>query len=55
MIFGSFVGGMADWGGRRLFVVVFALIYAASCITKRKTLLLSTGALFLIDEHYIIC
>ena len=22
MIFGSFVGGMADWGGRRLFVVL---------------------------------
>jgi Na+/melibiose symporter-like transporter len=36
MIFGSFVGGMADWGGRRLFVIIFALVYAASCITKRK-------------------
>ena len=36
MIFGSFVGGMADWGGRRTFVVLFALIYGASCITKRK-------------------
>lgn len=36
MIFGSFVGGMADWGGRRNFVVIFALVYAASCITKRK-------------------
>lgn len=34
MIFGSFVGGMADWGGRRLFVVLFAIIYAASCFTK---------------------
>jgi len=34
MVFGSFVGGMADWGGRRLFVVVFSLIYAASCVTK---------------------
>lgn len=35
MIFGSFVGGMADAGGRRTFVVLFAIIYAASCITKR--------------------
>ena len=23
MIFGSFIGGMADWGGRRNFVVIF--------------------------------
>jgi predicted MFS family arabinose efflux permease len=36
MIFGSFVGGMADWGGRRTFVVLFSIIYAASCFTKRK-------------------
>lgn len=36
MIFGSFVGGMADWGGRRLFVIIFAAVYAASCMTKRK-------------------
>ena len=36
MIFGSFVGGMADWGGRRLFVIIYAVVYAASCITKRK-------------------
>ena len=36
MVFGSFVGGMADWGGRRRFVVLFALIYAASCLTKRE-------------------
>lgn len=35
MIFGSFVGGMADWGGRRAFVVLFAIVYAASCLTKR--------------------
>ena len=38
MVFGSFVGGMADWGGRRLFVVIFSLIYATSCITKRKNI-----------------
>ena len=35
MVFGSFVGGMADWGGRRTFVVLFAIVYAASCVTKR--------------------
>lgn len=34
MIFGSFVGGMADWGGRRAFVVLYAITYAASCFTK---------------------
>lgn len=37
MIFGSFVGGMADLGGRRNFVIIFAAVYAASCITKRKS------------------
>jgi predicted MFS family arabinose efflux permease len=36
MIFGSFVGGMADWGGRRFFVIIFAVVYAASCMTKRE-------------------
>jgi Na+/melibiose symporter-like transporter len=36
MIFGSFIGGMADWGGRRSFVILFAVVYAASCFTKRK-------------------
>jgi Na+/melibiose symporter-like transporter len=36
MVFGSFIGGMADWGGRRRFIVIFAITYAASCITKRK-------------------
>ena len=36
MIFGSFVGGMADWGGRRTFVVIFSIIYATSCVTKRE-------------------
>uniref|UniRef100_A0A7S4RL49 Molybdate-anion transporter n=1 Tax=Ditylum brightwellii TaxID=49249 RepID=A0A7S4RL49_9STRA len=34
MVFGSFVGGMADRGGRRRFVVIFSMIYAASCLTK---------------------
>jgi Sugar-tranasporters, 12 TM len=36
MIFGSFVGSIADWGGRRFFVIIFAVVYAASCMTKRK-------------------
>jgi type IV secretory pathway VirB2 component (pilin) len=36
MVFGSFIGGMADWGGRRNFVILYAIIYAASCVTKRK-------------------
>lgn len=35
MVFGSFVGGMADWGGRRRFVILFSITYAASCLTKR--------------------
>mmetsp|Transcript_6270 Transcript_6270/g.15600 ORF Transcript_6270/g.15600 Transcript_6270/m.15600 type:complete len:492 (-) Transcript_6270:169-1644(-) len=34
MVFGSFVGGMADQGGRRRFVIIFAIIYALSCMTK---------------------
>jgi Sugar-tranasporters, 12 TM len=38
MIFGSFVGSIADWGGRRLFVILFAVVYAASCMTKREFL-----------------
>lgn len=36
MIFGSFVGGIADQGGRRLFVLIFAVLYLASCLTKRE-------------------
>jgi hypothetical protein len=35
MVFGTFIGGMADAGGRRLFVIVYGLTYAASCVTKR--------------------
>ncbi|CAJ1930731.1 unnamed protein product [Cylindrotheca closterium] len=34
MVFGSFVGGMADSGGRKTFVIIFAAVYAASCVTK---------------------
>jgi len=36
MIFGCFVGGMADTGGRRRYVVLYAITYAASCLTKRE-------------------
>jgi Na+/melibiose symporter-like transporter len=36
MVFGSFVGGMADQGGRKKFVILFAIIYALSCMTKRE-------------------
>ena len=36
MVFGTFIGGMADQFGRRLFVIVYGLTYAASCFTKRK-------------------
>ena len=41
-VFGSFIGGMADTKGRRLFVVVYGAAYALSCVTKRTcdTLLL---------------
>ena len=34
MIFGSFIGGLADSCGRRKFVILFAIIYASSCVTK---------------------
>mmetsp|Transcript_25845 Transcript_25845/g.34300 ORF Transcript_25845/g.34300 Transcript_25845/m.34300 type:complete len:181 (+) Transcript_25845:66-608(+) len=36
MVFGSFVGGMADRGGRRRFVVIFSIVHAAGYITKRE-------------------
>lgn len=65
MIFGSFVGGMADWGGRRAFVVVFSIVYAASCMTKHfknfKILMLgrllggvATSLLFSVFEAWLI-
>uniref|UniRef100_A0A7S4JRP7 Molybdate-anion transporter n=1 Tax=Odontella aurita TaxID=265563 RepID=A0A7S4JRP7_9STRA len=34
MVFGSFIGGMADHCGRKKFVVLFSVIYAMSCMTK---------------------
>mmetsp|Transcript_25891 Transcript_25891/g.46891 ORF Transcript_25891/g.46891 Transcript_25891/m.46891 type:complete len:496 (-) Transcript_25891:182-1669(-) len=65
MVFGSFIGGMADMCGRRKFVVLFALIYAASCVTKHfndfKILLLgrllggiATSLLFSVFEAWLI-
>ena len=34
MVFGTFIGGLADSCGRRKFTVLFALVYIASCLTK---------------------
>ena len=36
MIFGSFIGGMADTRGRKRYVILFTILYTCSCITKRK-------------------
>jgi len=46
MVFGSFVGGMADWGGRRNFVFIFAIVYIISCITKREYTKGKAGLMF---------
>lgn len=65
MIFGSFVGGIADQGGRRLFVIIFAVVYLASCVTKHfknyNMLMLgrllggvSTSLLFSVFEAWLI-
>lgn len=35
MVFGTFIGGMADQFGRRLFVIIYGITYALSCVTKR--------------------
>jgi len=34
MLFGSFIGGLADSCGRKKFTLLFSLIYALSCVTK---------------------
>ncbi len=34
MLFGTFVGGMADSCGRKKFAIFFTIIYALSCVTK---------------------
>ena len=54
MIFGSFIGGMADWGGRRLFVIIYAVVYAASCLTKRKYMKLSACPLDKMENVLIL-
>ena len=46
MVFGSFVGGIADLGGRRLFVLIFAALYLASCLTKREYFIWTRQHLF---------
>jgi Na+/melibiose symporter-like transporter len=50
MVFGSFVGGMADQGGRKKFVILFAIIYSLSCMTKRKRILYLCCALLLLTR-----
>jgi hypothetical protein len=65
MVFGSFIGGMADWGGRRAFVLVYSVVYALSCITKHfkdfKLLIVgrmlagvATSLLFSVFEAWLI-
>mmetsp|Transcript_16326 Transcript_16326/g.24394 ORF Transcript_16326/g.24394 Transcript_16326/m.24394 type:complete len:517 (+) Transcript_16326:126-1676(+) len=34
MVFGTFMGGLADACGRKKFTIFFAIVYALSCITK---------------------
>lgn len=34
MVFGTFMGGLADSCGRKKFTIFFAIVYALSCITK---------------------
>lgn len=34
MVFGTFIGGLADSCGRRKFTILFAVVYIASCMTK---------------------
>lgn len=55
MVFGSFVGGMADMGGRRRFVVIFAIVYALSCMTKRKLCLLWIRICSTFDVVFLSC
>ena len=50
MVFGSFVGGMADSGGRKKYVVIFSIVYALSCITKREWKLVASYKLQITNE-----
>jgi len=65
MIFGSFIGGLADTYGRRNFALLFAVTYLLSCITKHFhnywTLLLgrilggiATSLLFSVFDSWLI-
>mmetsp|Transcript_14037 Transcript_14037/g.21647 ORF Transcript_14037/g.21647 Transcript_14037/m.21647 type:complete len:170 (-) Transcript_14037:2-511(-) len=65
MIFGTYIGGMADWGGFRRFILIYTIIYGASCITKHfndfKILMLgrllggiATSLLFSVFEAWLI-
>ncbi len=52
MVFGSFIGGMADQCGRRKFIILFAVIYALSCMTKRE--LIEFMFLLLVSQSSIL-
>jgi MFS family permease len=65
MVFGTFIGGMADACGRKKFTIFFAVIYALSCVTKHfndfKVLLLgrllggiATSLLFSVFDAWLI-
>ena len=54
MVFGSFVGGMADQGGRKKFVILFAIIYSLSCMTKRKRIYLYFIYLWLFLRSFVV-
>ena len=36
MVFGTFVGGLADRYGRKINCLIFAVLYAVSCLTKHS-------------------
>lgn len=65
MVFGTFIGGLADACGRRKFTILFALVYIASCLTKHfhdfKILMLgrllggiATSLLFSVFDSWLI-
>lgn len=65
MVFGTFMGGLADAGGRKKFTIFFAIIYALSCLTKHfkdfKVLMLgrllggvATSLLFSVFDSWLI-
>jgi len=65
MVFGTFIGGMADACGRKKFTIFFTVVYALSCITKHfhdfKVLMLgrllggiATSLLFSVFDAWLI-